>query len=53
MLGETKALNYWRQYGGFEMILITSDDRIVCTRGLLEEFSLSSTASQYHVIYSE
>jgi thiamine biosynthesis lipoprotein len=53
VLGETKALNYWRQYGGFEMILVTSDDRIVCTRGLLEEFSLSSSASQYRVMYVE
>lgn len=53
VLGETKALNYWRQYGGFEMILITTDDRIVCTKGLLEEFTLSPDASQYSVIYSE
>ena len=53
VLGETKALNYWRQYGGFEMILVTSDDRIVCTRGLLEEFSLASSASQYRVMYVE
>ena len=53
VLGETKALNYWRQYGGFEMILITTDDRIVCTKGLLEEFTLSVDASQYSVIYSE
>lgn len=53
VLGETKALNYWRQYGGFEMILITTDDRIVCTKGLLEEFTLSADASQYSVVYSE
>ncbi len=53
VLGEAKALNYWRQYGGFEMILITSDDRIVCTRGLLEEFTLNPEASKYTIIYSE
>ena len=53
VLGETKALNYWRQYGGFEMILITTDDRIVCTKGLLEDFTLSPDSSQYTVIYSE
>ena len=53
VLGESKALNYWRQYGGFEMILITTDDRIVCTKGLLEDFTLNPDASQYHVIYSE
>ena len=53
VLGETKALNYWRQYGGFEMILITTDDRIVCTKGLLEDFTLSPDSSKYSVIYSE
>ena len=53
VLGETKALNYWRQYGGFEMILVTTDDRIVCTKGLLEDFTLSPDASQYRVVYSE
>ena len=53
VLGEAKALNYWRQYGGFEMILITTDDRIVCTKGLLEGFTLSIDADQYRVVYSE
>ena len=53
VLGETKALNYWRQYGGFEMILITTDDRIVLTKGLLEEFTLSESASKYQVVYTE
>ena len=53
VLGEAKALNYWRQYGGFEMILITTDDRIVCTKGLLEDFTLSIDAEQYRVVYSE
>ena len=54
VLGESRALNYWRQYGGFEMILITTDDRIVCTKGLLEQFTLSPDySSQYRVVYSE
>ena len=54
VLGETRALNYWRQYGGFEMILITTDDRIVCTKGLLEQFTLTPDySSQYRVVYSE
>lgn len=53
VLGESKALNYWRTYGGFEMIMVTTDDRIVCTKGLLEEFTLSPDASKYRVVYSE
>ena len=40
VLGETKALNYWRTYGGFEMILVRSDNHIICTKGLIEEFTL-------------
>ena len=51
VLGETAALNYWRTYGGFEMVLITSDNRIICTSGLLEEFTLSN--SNYTLSYSE
>ena len=51
VLGETAALNYWRTYGGFEMVLITSGNRIICTSGLLEEFTLSN--SNYTLSYSE
>ena len=43
VLGEAKAINYWRSNGGFEMILVTSDDRIVCTQGLLESFTLTNS----------
>ena len=53
ILGESKALNYWRSYGKdvFELIMITSDDRIVCTSGLIEQFTL--TNESYTVKYSE
>lgn len=51
VLGETNALNYWRTYGGFEMILITNDNRIICTSGLLEQFTLSNP--NYSLSYSE
>ena len=29
VLGESKALNYWRTYGGFDMILVTEDNRVI------------------------
>ncbi len=51
VLGETAAINYWRNYGGFDMILITTDNRIVCTSGLIEDFTL--TNSYYTVKYTE
>lgn len=51
ILGESKALNYWRTNGGFEMVLITSDNRIVCTKGLIERFTQSNDG--YTLRYSE
>ena len=51
ILGETQALNYWRTYGGFDMILITNDNRIVCTSGLIEQFTLSN--ENYTVTFTE
>ena len=51
VLGETAAINYWRNYGGFDMVLITTDNRIVCTSGLIEDFTL--TNSYYKVSYTE
>jgi len=42
ILGESKALDYWRTYGGFEMILVNSSNKIICTSGLIEEFTLAN-----------
>ena len=51
VLGQSKALNYWRQYGGFDMVLINNDDEIICTKGLIERFTLSNTS--YRLRYVE
>ena len=53
VMGESRALNYWRSYGKdeFELIMVTTDNRIVCTAGLIEEFTL--TNENYSVKYSE
>jgi len=42
ILGEEKALEYWRTWGGFELILITDDNRIICTSGLSDSFTLAN-----------
>ncbi len=42
VLGQTKALNYWRTVGDFEMIMVDSDSNIICTKGLIEKFTLSN-----------
>ena len=53
VLGESRALNYWRQYGGFEMILITKSNQVICTKGLIDVFSQNESASGYKVKYAE
>ena len=53
VLGETRALNYWRAYGGFEMILITKSNQIICTKGLIESYTPNSTADTYRVRFAE
>lgn len=47
VLGEIQSEAYWRQYGktdggGFEIILVTKDNRIICSSGLIEEFTLNN-----------
>ncbi len=51
VLGQSKAINYWRVYGGFDMILINNEDEVICTKGLIEKFSLSN--SNYSLRYVE
>ena len=51
VMGESRALNYWRTYGGFEMILVTNDDRIVCTKGLIDNFT--QTVDSYTLTFQE
>ncbi len=52
VLGETNAMRYWRTYGkDFEMILVNKDNEVVCTSGLIEEFSLEN--QNYTLRYAE
>ena len=44
VLGQSKAINYWRVYGGFDMILINNENEVICTKGLIERFTLSNNA---------
>ena len=49
VLGERKALQYWRDHHGFEMLIITQDGRITCTNGLYGAFT--QTGGDYKVSY--
>ena len=55
ILGQTKSLNYWRQYGTkdnpFDMVLINNDKEVICTKGLIEKFTL--TNNDYTLRYVE
>ena len=50
-LGQSRAINYWRQYGEFEMIMINNSGNVICTSGLLEDFDLRN--SNYTLSYVE
>ena len=43
VLGPNAAMKYWRQNGGFDMILVTNDGHVRCTTGLIEVFTLTDT----------
>lgn len=43
VLGESKALQYWRDNGGFDMIMVNEDNEVICTGGLIEVFKLTNT----------
>lgn len=42
--GEREALKYWRSHGGFEMVLVTNDWRMVVTDGLYSAFHTNTDA---------
>lgn len=50
VLGKDSATEYWRQYGGFEMIMVSDDNRVYCTDGLKDIFN-SLSASKYPVTF--
>ena len=43
VLGVNGALRYWRNYGGFDMVMITDENEVICTSGLVEVFELTNT----------
>ena len=47
VLGEEDALALWRKIGGFDLILVTADGRVLITEGLEGSFDSSSAANPY------
>ena len=52
VLGEEDALALWRAEGGFELVLVTQDGRVVVTEGLSGQFTPDEKAN-YTVEYAE
>jgi thiamine biosynthesis lipoprotein len=50
VLGEEGALEYYRRYGGCELVLITEDNRVVVTPGLKENFKEKGGAYSYEYL---
>jgi len=42
VLGKTAAIKYWRNYGGFDMVIVTDEGEVLCTNGLVEVFELTN-----------
>lgn len=52
VMGESNAMRYWRTYGkDFQMILVTKNNEVICTSGLIEEFTLEN--QNYTLRFSE
>jgi len=41
VMGAEQAELYWREYGGFDMLLVTDDNEILVTEGIADKFMLS------------
>ena len=48
-LGESGAVNYYETWGGFDMVLITEDGRIVVSAGVRDSFEVSGGRSVEYV----
>ena len=49
VMGEERAKELWRSMGGFEMVLITEDGRIIVTEGLRDKLTVYSQYSSMTV----
>lgn len=52
VMGLEKAAEYWKENGGFEMLLVTDSNEIYLTEGIEDDFSLNGSFSdvEIHVI---
>lgn len=46
VMGAEKAEDYWRENGGFDMILVTDEKEIILTEGISDDFTLGIDRSE-------
>ncbi len=46
VMGAEKAEKYWRENGGFDMLLVTDENEIILTEGIAERFTLNEGRSE-------
>lgn len=49
VMGEERALNFWRQNKNFDVILITNNAEVLITEGIADKFTLSSAYGNFTV----
>lgn len=42
VMGKDAAVEYWKEYGGFDMLLVTKDNNILLTEEIKERFTLNA-----------
>lgn len=54
VMGLEKATEYWKENGGFDMLLVTDENEIYLTEGIKDDFTLNESFSdmEIHVIKS-
>jgi thiamine biosynthesis lipoprotein len=50
VMGEEKAVDYWRSNGGFEFVLVTEDGRVLVSEGLEDCYTSKGIYSDTEVI---
>ena len=50
VLGPEKAAEYWREYGDFEMIMVTTDNRVLITSGISNIITLQNDGYTLEII---
>lgn len=49
IMGAEKAVSFWKEYGGFDAVLITEDKKIYVTEPLVNNFELKTKKNEYQL----